>query len=93
MLQVSIRPDHSLQNEAPEHPVQVRHLQQVVFQIVERGQAHRHDSQHGQVLPVQVVRKGVQVFNTNYFQALFARFIFLFIQVFSLRNIQRCVKL
>ena len=39
----------------------MRHLQQVVFQIFERGETHRHDSQHGKVLPLQVVRKGVQV--------------------------------
>jgi hypothetical protein len=45
----------------PEYPVQMQHLPQVVLSVVERGQAHRHHPHHGEVLPLQVLRQGVQV--------------------------------
>ena len=45
VLQISVRPNHSLEDEAPEHELQVRHLRKDLLQVVQRGQAHRHHPQ------------------------------------------------
>jgi hypothetical protein len=74
MLQVTVRTNDPLEDEAPEHELQVRHLRKVVFQIVQRRQTRRHHSQHGESLSLQVVRKRIQVFHSNFFHFSFRSF-------------------